>query len=148
MILFPSCCITTTGHIQDVLTSFYLFQFTCGHFKKCNEWLAERYGEDGRIDWSLIPNKTILGPTAVAPERDMSVSANGQESRTSIESSSNSKKMNGEVALKTVEKDDTLSDEDDIDALEALVAAEDSLENEHHGSLDKLKDTGSEPENQ
>ncbi|EGP83672.1 unnamed protein product [Zymoseptoria tritici ST99CH_1A5] len=25
----------------------------CGHFKKANEWLVERYGEDGAIDWNL-----------------------------------------------------------------------------------------------
>ncbi|CAJ2499945.1 Uu.00g027980.m01.CDS01 [Anthostomella pinea] len=27
----------------------------CGHFKKANEWLAQRYGEDGVIDWDLSP---------------------------------------------------------------------------------------------
>ncbi|KAI9722449.1 MAG: uracil DNA glycosylase [Chrysothrix sp. TS-e1954] len=27
--------------------------FDCGHFKKTNEWLKERYGEDGEIDWNL-----------------------------------------------------------------------------------------------
>ena len=27
--------------------------FDCGHFKKANEWLVERYGEDGAIDWDL-----------------------------------------------------------------------------------------------
>ncbi len=27
--------------------------FGCGHFKKANEWLKERYGEDGVIDWNL-----------------------------------------------------------------------------------------------
>ncbi|KAF1808922.1 uracil-DNA glycosylase [Eremomyces bilateralis CBS 781.70] len=27
--------------------------FECGHFKKTNEWLRERYGEDGEINWNL-----------------------------------------------------------------------------------------------
>ncbi|EMD00078.1 hypothetical protein BAUCODRAFT_63153 [Baudoinia panamericana UAMH 10762] len=27
--------------------------FDCGHFKKANAWLMERYGEDGTIDWNL-----------------------------------------------------------------------------------------------
>ncbi|KAI9823581.1 MAG: uracil DNA glycosylase [Thelocarpon impressellum] len=27
--------------------------FECGHFKKSNEWLKGRYGEDGQIDWDL-----------------------------------------------------------------------------------------------
>jgi len=28
-------------------------QFDCQHFKKTNEWLKERYGEDAEIEWSL-----------------------------------------------------------------------------------------------
>lgn len=28
-------------------------QFDCGHFKKCNEWLEQRYGKGGGIDWDL-----------------------------------------------------------------------------------------------
>ncbi|PSR80394.1 uracil-DNA glycosylase-like protein [Coniella lustricola] len=27
--------------------------FDCGHFKKANEWLVNRYGSEGEIDWSL-----------------------------------------------------------------------------------------------
>nr|POE64876.1 uracil-dna glycosylase [Quercus suber] len=27
--------------------------FGCGHFKKANEWLEQRYGKDGIIDWNL-----------------------------------------------------------------------------------------------
>ncbi|PKS12790.1 hypothetical protein jhhlp_001001 [Lomentospora prolificans] len=30
--------------------------FTCGHFKKANEWLKTRYGEGSEIDWSLDPS--------------------------------------------------------------------------------------------
>jgi uracil-DNA glycosylase len=25
----------------------------CGHFRKANDWLQERYGADGVIDWNL-----------------------------------------------------------------------------------------------
>lgn len=32
--------------------------FDCGHFKKANEWLAAKYGEEGEIDWSLGPHST------------------------------------------------------------------------------------------
>ncbi|MCJ1397659.1 uracil DNA glycosylase [Xylographa trunciseda] len=27
--------------------------FDCGHFKKANVWLKEKYGDDGEIDWNL-----------------------------------------------------------------------------------------------
>jgi uracil-DNA glycosylase len=33
--------------------------FDCGHFKKTNEWLVQRYGEDGAIDWDLSGVKTV-----------------------------------------------------------------------------------------
>jgi uracil-DNA glycosylase len=28
-------------------------QFECGHFKKANEWLVQRYGKGEGIDWNL-----------------------------------------------------------------------------------------------
>jgi len=30
-----------------------IFQFDCGHFKKANDWLEQRYGKEGGIDWNL-----------------------------------------------------------------------------------------------
>jgi len=27
--------------------------FDCGHFKKTNAWLSDRYGDEGEIDWDL-----------------------------------------------------------------------------------------------
>ncbi|KAK4132299.1 uracil-DNA glycosylase [Trichocladium antarcticum] len=35
--------------------------FTCGHFRLANEWLAERYGEGGRVDWALVEGGSVLG---------------------------------------------------------------------------------------
>ncbi|KAI0014887.1 uracil-DNA glycosylase [Xylariomycetidae sp. FL0641] len=29
--------------------------FDCGHFRKANEWLEQRYGKEGTIDWDLNP---------------------------------------------------------------------------------------------
>lgn len=34
--------------------------FTCGHFKKANEWLVGRYGNDGAVDWALAPKTSIF----------------------------------------------------------------------------------------
>lgn len=33
----------------------------CGHFKKANLWLKERYGEDGEIDWDLNAKPEEVG---------------------------------------------------------------------------------------
>lgn len=32
--------------------------FDCGHFRKANEWLINRYGPDGEIDWALVPGNS------------------------------------------------------------------------------------------
>lgn len=34
--------------------------FTCGHYKKANEWLSSRYGPNGQIDWGLVPGNSTL----------------------------------------------------------------------------------------
>lgn len=39
--------------------------FDCGHFKKANEWLVKRYGEEGEIDWALRPDNTTKAPKKV-----------------------------------------------------------------------------------
>ncbi|KAI4247470.1 MAG: hypothetical protein L6R40_001418 [Gallowayella cf. fulva] len=35
--------------------------FDCGHFRKTNEWLKERYGDDGEINWDLNVNPVDAG---------------------------------------------------------------------------------------
>ncbi|KAI3398846.1 hypothetical protein diail_8355 [Diaporthe ilicicola] len=42
--------------------------FTCGHFKKANEWLLTRYGEKGEIDWSLGKHDTPTTTAGMAAE--------------------------------------------------------------------------------
>ncbi|KAJ6786061.1 hypothetical protein PWT90_02755 [Aphanocladium album] len=41
--------------------------FDCHHFRKANDWLVQRYGNDGEIDWALVKgNSTLSKPRAVA----------------------------------------------------------------------------------
>ncbi|KAF7586351.1 uracil DNA glycosylase [Aspergillus hancockii] len=92
--------------------------FTNGHFKKCNEWLAERYGPDEVIDWSLTskiktssPFATIQCPSAPVDKPTENQSKSGVT----------------EAADKTTEcakPQATDEFDDDADALEALAAAE------------------------
>lgn len=35
--------------------------FECGHFKKTNAWLRERYGAEGEIDWDLNVAPEVAG---------------------------------------------------------------------------------------
>ncbi|KAI7633687.1 hypothetical protein KC343_g2795 [Hortaea werneckii] len=42
--------------------------FDCGHFKKANEWLKQRYGEEGMIDWNLDVSPEDADHSPVLPE--------------------------------------------------------------------------------
>jgi uracil-DNA glycosylase len=48
--------------------------YTCGHYKEANRWLVERYGEDGEIDWALVP-----GESTKAAKRVVEKAENGGE---------------------------------------------------------------------
>ncbi|KAH7403055.1 uracil-DNA glycosylase [Cadophora sp. MPI-SDFR-AT-0126] len=45
--------------------------FDCGHFKKTNEWLEERYGAEECIDWSLGGKSLLQGAKAVVEESEV-----------------------------------------------------------------------------
>ncbi|KJZ77454.1 hypothetical protein HIM_03178 [Hirsutella minnesotensis 3608] len=49
--------------------------FDCGHFKKANEWLTTRYGDEGEIDWALAPGTTTKKPAASATKVSVSGAA-------------------------------------------------------------------------
>jgi uracil-DNA glycosylase len=44
-------CVLTSVHPSPLSASRGWFD--CGHFKKTNEWLVEKYGEGAEIDWDL-----------------------------------------------------------------------------------------------
>lgn len=90
-------------------------QFDNGHFKKCNDWLVERYGGDGIIDWSLVPSKKVIVPPT-ADKENSTVLANVF--------SSPAGKSEGKVTSAAVQANPEEDEFDDADALEALVAAE------------------------
>ncbi|KAI5296831.1 uracil DNA glycosylase, partial [Ascosphaera atra] len=82
----------------------------CGHFKKANEWLQERYGEDGPINWSLVPPKAAAGK-AITQAASASTTTTTQIHEKIT------------VTQKTAEK----KDEYDDDEIEALLVSETNL---------------------
>ncbi|KAL4874181.1 hypothetical protein BDV12DRAFT_3478 [Aspergillus spectabilis] len=105
--------------------------FNNQHFKKCNEWLAERYGSDGIIDWSLFPSKeTSAAPLSVVESSSVVANQSAQDKQTVTQSAK--EVVVTKKSTKPVEEDDEF--EDDIDALEALAASEDSSESGKLGS--------------
>ncbi|KAL4927431.1 uracil-DNA glycosylase [Aspergillus undulatus] len=92
--------------------------FNNQHFKKCNEWLAERYGPDGIIDWSLVPKKeAYTGPLAVV--QSSSVVVNQQDKQAVTETTKDATVTT--TSSKPLPEDDEY---EDLDALEALAASE------------------------
>lgn len=46
-------------------------QFDCHHFTKANEWLIQRYGKDGGIDWDLnVDPDDIVEPSRTGQRTD------------------------------------------------------------------------------
>lgn len=43
--------------------------FDCGHFTKCNEWLVQRYGKDGGINWDLNVDPEKADPELADPKK-------------------------------------------------------------------------------
>ncbi|KAL4987500.1 uracil-DNA glycosylase-like protein [Aspergillus falconensis] len=89
------------------------------HFKKCNEWLAERYGPDGIIDWNLVPKEAPAVPLAVVQSSSATINQSIQQA---VTESTNRTTVTTELS-KPAQEDDEF--EEDLDALEALAATED-----------------------
>ncbi|KAJ5932685.1 hypothetical protein N7516_007174 [Penicillium verrucosum] len=88
--------------------------FKNGHFKKCNDWLASRYGEDEIIDWSLVPSKNPRLAPCVSDKEDSTALAN----KVPVEPQSGKTE---DVKVRPGKVDEF---DDDDDAIEALMAAE------------------------
>ncbi|PHH67034.1 hypothetical protein CDD81_4429 [Ophiocordyceps australis] len=61
--------------------------FECGHFKKANEWLVTRYGDDGEIDWALAPGASTKKPVRLETKAEESgqLAANATKDETKNE---------------------------------------------------------------
>ncbi|KAK2777440.1 uracil DNA glycosylase [Onygenales sp. PD_12] len=89
--------------------------FSCGHFKKANEWLRERYGDDGVIDWNLATAPSKAVPARASVKAETATAAAETKVVATAESAATVNKFiegNGD------------SSEEDIEALEALAEAE------------------------
>ncbi|KAI5296511.1 uracil DNA glycosylase [Ascosphaera acerosa] len=103
--------------------SAYKGFMNCGHFKKANDWLAQRYGvETGPIDWSLVPSdKTTIATRKheeVTVRQDPSATARSVSSQTTTQIAGPRKPSNT--------SSDKISEYDD-DELEELLASQSDL---------------------
>lgn len=90
--------------------------FECGHFKKANEWLADRYGVEGVIDWNLNVQKPLKAPEVQRP-----IAATAMQNKEPEEDGPVTELAEKKEDQKVVEEDqDEFAGEDDEDALAAL----------------------------
>ncbi|KAJ5670209.1 Uracil-DNA glycosylase [Penicillium maclennaniae] len=88
--------------------------FDNGHFRKCNDWLASRYGDDEIIDWSLVPTKHSISP-----------SSNKENSSVLAKNALSTRNAPASCPDKEETKQFPVEDEfDDADVLEALAEVE------------------------
>ncbi|RDW74739.1 uracil-DNA glycosylase [Aspergillus mulundensis] len=93
------------------------------HFKKCNEWLAVRYGPDEIIDWSLVPQReTSTTPLAVVHKSPV---PNDQPTQQQVLTKATNQRIVAAKLSKPVSEEGEF--EEDLDALEALAASEASI---------------------
>jgi uracil-DNA glycosylase len=99
---------------------------TCGHFKKTNAWLAERYGVDEVIDWNLDKPKPIA-----APRRATMTPVKATETQKAAEEKDGpTTELPERTSGAAVRNKNDFDDEEDEDAIEALEAIANSSVNE------------------
>ena len=97
-------------------------QYGNQHFKKCNEWLAERYGDDEIIDWALTSKSKTSAPLATIQSPALTDTSKKSAAK---ESDAGFPEEEIDQATEPAKSTDTADEfEDDLDALEALVATE------------------------
>lgn len=92
----------------------------CGHFKKTNEWLTERYGVEGTINWDLNVKKPIKAPETNKPVKATADQKTVKEDGPVTELPT---KDSGKPATKKTDFEDE-DDEDAIAAMEELAQEE------------------------
>lgn len=84
--------------------------FDCGHFKKTNEFLEQKYGKEGVIDWNLDKKAEIKAPAT----KDVKVTASVSE-KAGLKGDANA-----ETKLTRKETGDEFEDDDAMEALKEL----------------------------
>lgn len=91
--------------------------FDCHHFRKANDWLVQRYGEDGEVDWALVEGNTTL-TKAKAAERKKAAATAGEDAAQAVVVE---KKATGKENL---DVDGEIGSDDEAALEEAIKAAE------------------------
>lgn len=107
--------------------------FDCGHFRKANTWLIERYGAEGEIDWALTPKtstKELPAPEKEARDEEVAeeAKAKAEEAKEKVEAAKEpenagdtKKQEHAEVTKKQEKAGEDDFGSDDEEALEEVM---------------------------
>ncbi|CAZ83170.1 unnamed protein product [Tuber melanosporum] len=101
--------------------------FDCGHFRKANEWLVERYGEDAEINWSLAVTVVQKKPVAKRKVEEVEAEEVGDDERELLETGN---REVSRVKKKSRARDslgEVFDEDEEAAMIEATIAAEVSL---------------------
>ena len=94
---------------------------TCGHFKKTNEWLMGRYGDEGVIDWDLDNPKPIAAPMVGGPVKvTADQKKDAEEAGPATEMVEEKQEAGATTSVPSDSKNGGVAEDDDADAIEAL----------------------------
>ncbi|KPM37361.1 hypothetical protein AK830_g9194 [Neonectria ditissima] len=96
--------------------------FDCAHFKLANEWLVNRYGAGGEIDWALVPGNSTKPPVEET-ETTVVKQVKASEDSKPDDNSEVKKTEVSKVEVKEVKESKSEDDEFDDDEEEALEEA-------------------------
>ncbi|KIW90492.1 uracil-DNA glycosylase [Cladophialophora bantiana CBS 173.52] len=102
--------------------------FDCGHFKKTNDWLEERYGKEGTINWDLnVPQQPIKAPDMQEPPKVTEPQKGEPQNAgpaTELPEKNNDKKIVQQEEFEGEDDEDAIAALEEIAAMEADAAAE------------------------
>lgn len=108
----------------------------CGHFKKTNDWLAQRYGVEEVVNWDLNEMKPIAktGPVKVAESAE-------EVARKNKNASNFDGKVDSTVTVTASQSSATFSDDDEdddaIEAMNGIIAAESGAASSLNGTQEE-----------
>lgn len=108
----------------------------CGHFKKTNDWLAQRYGVEEIINWDLNEMKPIAktGPVKVAESAEEAEKKGKGVSKSNGRSRS-TPTFTASQSSTTFDEDN--EDEDAVEAMNGIIAAESEAASSLNGTQEE-----------
>jgi uracil-DNA glycosylase len=113
--------------------------FNNAHFKKTNEWLEQRYGKEGVVNWDLNvpkPVKAVEGK----PEGKVKATEGQKEGKNLVDGVPGVERKEDVKKVDPVEEFEGMDDEDALEALEEVQKLEQEAQSKSNNDLTEKKE--------